>query len=340
MFDKNTQKGLRLAPIVAQLNLMKILTYILTLTLVSLTTFGAPVLTATVNNGSWSTNGTWDLNRVPRDNDTIVIPANLKVTYSGNDNLKGVVLIVWGTLEFTAGKKLLLNSNSTIIVQTGGIIRSLNDRDEIRLGNEVIFSGDDHQPIVGYAYANSGSDGFVSIVLPVTYVSFDASISNDEVKLVWVIESQKNNDHFDVQRSIDGTEWKTVSTMKAKNGSDRTYQYSEKKPSGKEISYRLKQVDIGGQFTYSAVQLVRTNEEVTESKLSLTPNASLQVGLSANSSQPIRVRVFNSNGQLVGQKTFASGSNMNYNMNGHPHGLYIIQIIESPSSVTTKKLML
>ena len=324
----------------AQLYLMRVLTYILTLTIISLQSFGAPVITATVNNGSWSTNSTWNLNRVPKDNDTIVIPANLKVTYSANDNLKGVVLIVYGTLEFTAGKKLMLNSNSTIIVQAGGMITSLNDKDQIRLGNDVIFSGDDHQPIVGYAYANSGSDGFVSIVLPVTYASFDAKISNNEIKLVWVIESQINNDHFDVQRSIDGSEWRTVATMKAKANNERTYQYSEKKPSGKEISYRLKQVDINGKFTYSAVQLLRTTDQVTETKLSLTPTASLQVSLSSNSSQPVRVRVFNSNGQLVGQKIFASASNMYYNMNGHPHGMYIIQIIESQSSVTTKKLML
>jgi hypothetical protein len=317
---------------------MKVLTYILALTILSLHTFGTTI-TATVNNGSWSTTTTWNPVRVPKDNDTILIPANLKVTYSGNDNLKGVTLIVYGTLEFTAGKKLLLNSNSTIIVQAGGMITSLNDRDEIRLGNDVIFSGDDHQPIVGYAYANSGSDGFVSIVLPVTYVSFDATIANDEIRLVWVIERQQNNDHFDVQRSIDGAEWKTVSTMKAKAANGNTYQYSEKKPSGKEISYRLKQVDANGQYTYSDVQHIRANTEAAETKLSLTPNASLQVGLSTNSSQPIRVRVFNANGQLIGQKTFTNGSNMYYNMNGHPHGLYIVQIIEN-QSVTTKKLML
>jgi len=319
---------------------MKTLTYILTLTVLTLQTLAAPVIMANVDNGQWSANGSWNLNRLPADNDTIVIPVNIKVKYASNDNLKGVVLIVYGTLEFTSGKKLMLNNNSSIIVQAGGMITSLNDRDEIRLGNEVIFSGDDHQPIVGYAFANSGTDGFESIVLPVTYVSFDAKVSNGEIQLTWVIESQKSNDHFDVERSIDASEWITVSKMKAKSGNDKTYTYTEKKPAGKEISYRLKQVDVNGQFSYSDVQLIRSNTQAEEAKLSLTSNASIQVGLSGNSSRQVIVRVFNGNGQLVGQKTFSGGSTMYYNMTGYSHGLYIIHIIESPTSVITKKLML
>src|SRR6516162_4922289 len=82
----------------------------------------AGVITAVVSNGNWGTNSTWDLNRKPQDGDTIVIPANIVVLFNSDQNLNGVLIKIYGTLNMNGGKKLNLDDTSLIRVYAGGTI--------------------------------------------------------------------------------------------------------------------------------------------------------------------------------------------------------------------------
>lgn len=67
--------------------------------------------------------------------------------------------------------------------------------------------------------------------LPVSLLYFNTSISGNILTVTWSTVTESNNDHFDIQTSTDGINWKTVKTVKslAPNGnSSNKISYSTK----------------------------------------------------------------------------------------------------------------
>ncbi|MGN7787087.1 hypothetical protein ACTJIJ_21315 [Niabella sp. 22666] len=65
-------------------------------------------------------------------------------------------------------------------------------------------------------------------VLPVTFGAISAKLTGNNLVLSWVTESEKNNDHFDIEASTDGVHFTSIGTVKseAENGtSDKAIQY-------------------------------------------------------------------------------------------------------------------
>ena len=83
-------------------------------------TASAATITA-VQNGNWTAANTWDAARVPQDNDEVVIPASLIVSFSGSPYPKNTPTVrptlnirIFGTLDFSAvgNDKLYLGAGS------------------------------------------------------------------------------------------------------------------------------------------------------------------------------------------------------------------------------------
>lgn len=92
-------------------------------------------------------------------------------------------------------------------------------------------------------------------LLPIQLVSFNALLKNSHVELEWVTATERNNEFFTVERSIDGTEYEVIITRQGAGNSDMLIKYTavDYSPVGGGISYyRLKQTDYDGKFTYSA----------------------------------------------------------------------------------------
>src|SRR5688500_9299570 len=90
-------------------------------TLLFAATLQATTITAVVNNGQWDVNSTWNLNRVPQDNDTIVIPVGFTVVVNQHITLNNIYLLINGTLRFNGGK-FTMNNICSILIQSGGKI--------------------------------------------------------------------------------------------------------------------------------------------------------------------------------------------------------------------------
>lgn len=100
-------------------------------------------------------------------------------------------------------------------------------------------------------------------VLSVDYSSFDAYALNNTANITWTTESETNNDHFEVERSLDRKEFKTIALVFGPEGNATTtnkYSFNDK---AKDIRshdlayYRLKQIDFDGNVTYTEVKMVR-----------------------------------------------------------------------------------
>lgn len=114
--------------------------------------------------------------------------------------------------------------------------------------------------------------------LPVELISFTASKQPDyTVLLKWQTANEINNAHFEVERSDDAIQFSKIATV-AGNGTTSTlsnYQHIDNESamllqSNKNVYYRLKQVDVDGNFAYSNMLSVFGND--TENDVSVYPN--------------------------------------------------------------------
>jgi hypothetical protein len=89
--------------------------------------------------------------------------------------------------------------------------------------------------------------------LPVTLISFTTECDNGIPLIQWTTASEQNSDYFQIERSRDGENWFPVSKVQAMGNSNtnKDYQFYDI-TSGKSFDgyYRLKQVDIDGEFKY------------------------------------------------------------------------------------------
>lgn len=96
------------------------------------------------------------------------------------------------------------------------------------------------------------------IPTPVLFTHFNAACSGNGTTINWNTATEKNNSHFEVQKSTNGSSWTTigrVASASANSGSAKSYRYTDK--AGGAALYRIKQVDVDGAITYT--DIVRTN---------------------------------------------------------------------------------
>ena len=85
----------------------------------------------------------------------------------------------------------------------------------------------------GYSAADFSEVVTVNVnlsTLPLQWVSFDASIQNNQAVLLWKTTGEEKNSHFDVERSATGTSWETIGHCPAVEGSDGIHSYSFRDP--------------------------------------------------------------------------------------------------------------
>jgi len=94
--------------------------------------------------------------------------------------------------------------------------------------------------------------------LPVDFIDFSAVKNGSHVDLKWSTASEVNSKMFYIQRAKDGKVFEEIGSVDAAHASNAVLTYSyhdEFAPIGK-VYYRLKQVDVDGTETYSAIALV------------------------------------------------------------------------------------
>jgi len=97
-------------------------------------------------------------------------------------------------------------------------------------------------------------------LLPVTFTSFTAKRDQSNVVLQWETSFEQNNKGFTVERNINGS-WDQLAFIPSQaaggNSNSRLiYKYDDINASKAVTQYRIKQVDIDGQFKYSQIRSV------------------------------------------------------------------------------------
>jgi len=97
-----------------------------------------------------------------------------------------------------------------------------------------------------------------ALLLPIELVSFNASCENGRVRTSWTTATETNNDFFNLEKSEDGINFKTLAIVKGAGNSSQKLCYStiDNEPYSGISYYRLGQTDFDGKYSYSKIVAV------------------------------------------------------------------------------------
>lgn len=304
-------------------------------------------ITLVRNNSNWSNKGSWDLNRIPKDRDTVVIPVGLNVYFDKNESLGSLYVRVLGTL--TLKKNMTLDAFSTVEVALNGQVRSYgNDRNNetIKIGSKKKFDQNTTGAVTGASYANSTTgtspNGFTyTTTLPVKFAGFSAVKKQDAIFLNWSTAQESDNSHFEVEKSTDGRNWNTIAMVMG-NGTTNTtsnYQYTDKKNTAAVVYYRIRQVDLNGKAYYTDVRTIRENNTTASFKVYASGSNELTIALNNNVDR-LDVNVFTLDGHKVAGGTFTKAAyQVKQQLPVLPQGIYVVQLNDNNGTAFTQKIV-
>jgi hypothetical protein len=188
-----------------------------------------------------------------------------------------------------------------------------------------------------------------SDVVPVELVSFNAFAKGQEVNLSWITATELNNSGFSIERKLSSSDWQIIGFVKGVGTTTFTSNYSftdKNVESNKTYSYRLKQIDFDGTFSYSKIVQVSTNLINTFELKQNYPNPfnpSTQISFSLGKNGFVKLVVYNLLGQevktLVNRNMEAGSHGITFDASDLQSGVYIYKI-ESAGSTLTRKMIL
>ncbi|MCI1188653.1 T9SS type A sorting domain-containing protein [Hymenobacter sp. DH14] len=168
--------------------------------------------------------------------------------------------------------------------------------------------------------------------LPVELTAFTATAKNLDALLAWNTASEKNSDHFDVERSLNGTDFVKIDEVKGQGTSTSATDYARTdagigaKANGL-VYYRLKQVDTDGTSSYSPVRSVRFGKVVPA--IALFPNpatTATNLDLTALPAGSYQVSVLDAAGRTVLNTTLDAGLAHALDLNTIASGSYTLLV--------------
>jgi hypothetical protein len=286
-----------------------------------------PTISSVPQSGNWKTTATWQLNRLPMHGDTVLIPTGKTVVVDNIQNLgtEDIYIKIYGTLLITGGK-LWLGSNSTITLFTGGIISGAGSPAEtLKIGATVKFEGS-QSPLTGPLLANSstgisptGFSVFNEIALPVHFIGFNLARQDQEVLVQWATSHETDNSHFEVQRSDNGINWNTIGQVPAASTGSaiQRYTFIDRQSFAIVQYYRIRQVDIDGRFSFTAVRILK-HDPVGDIRIQSTPENALYVHFSQKVNAKVTIKLLTLVGQEVSVSRFTN-----------PVGQYLVPVTSS-----------
>ncbi len=173
-------------------------------------------------------------------------------------------------------------------------------------------------------------------LLPVTYASLSAKQILGSVQVSWTTSMEENNSHFDIERSVDGSNWEMIGSENGVGFSTEevSYTFTDYSPAQGTNIYRLKQVDFDGQYSYSKVMVVLVNNGMAEETIQLFPNPSKGV-VNIKGIESPKVTVFNTAGTAL----YVSQNQTTLNLDFLQLGVYFLQIESQDGEVSRHRFL-
>ncbi|MGG9970149.1 T9SS type A sorting domain-containing protein [Ferruginibacter sp. SUN002] len=133
---------------------------------------------------------------------------------------------------------------------------------------------------------------------PIHLIDFDGIQKDEQINLSWTTALDYSVDYFEVERSVDGTNFSFVSELTANN---TNYSFTDVQPVNGLNFYRLKQINGDGSFVYSSTIAINFNNPVVKI-IQINPNPvvdQLTIICTAKNKEQITCKIYSSEGREV-----------------------------------------
>lgn len=192
--------------------------------------------------------------------------------------------------------------------------------------------------------------------LPVEIIELKGFIINGKVELHWQTETEVNNYGFEIERryhtstSFGVTNWKTIGFVKGNGNSNspREYSFTDNSVKGGKVSYRLKQIDYDGTFSYSEeieVEVIIPKEFSLKQNYPNPFNPITTISFTLEEAGVTTLKIFNALGEelmtLINNEYLEAGEyhSRDFNASKLSSGIYIARL-QSGNKIQIKKMIL
>ena len=169
--------------------------------------------------------------------------------------------------------------------------------------------------------------------VPVKWISFTGETRYSSNVLRWVTASELNNAGFEVERSMDGENFKQIAFVKGNGTTSTVSKYEYIDYGASNAYYRLKQVDFDGQFEYSKTVAVKNADMLVE----LTPNPFTNTIEISSNKNIVSAEIVDITGKTRIAEVI-NGMNVTINTADLSNGIYFIRI-NNGETVITKRII-
>jgi photosystem II stability/assembly factor-like uncharacterized protein len=189
---------------------------------------------------------------------------------------------------------------------------------------------------------------YQNFIVPVELISFTVEVIDNSVQLNWQTATEVNNYGFEIERKIDESDWNNIGFVLGHGSSTsvKSYSFTDNRPkSGIMIKYRLKQIDLNGNYEFSA----EIETEILLNKFDLSqnypnpfnPKTTIRYQLPQESK--VVIKIYNILGaevfELLNERKEAGIYEIDFSADDLSSGTYIYKI-SADNFVQTKKMVL
>jgi len=203
----------------------------------------------------------------------------------------------------------------------------------------AVMEGD--MDIHGRLYIGFGGNGFVyhdlDAPLPVSFIDPLWGYEKDGLNLLrWTTGEEINVSHFQIERSVDGKDWKQIGRLPAAGNTtfSQQYKYTDQEAQDGDNYYRIKTIDFDGSYQYSNVIRIHTK---LLNDFQLSPNPAKESLSIISELNAANLTIIDINGIVV--LTEKLRSNGNVDISNLAEGVYLVRLEGAGGQRASKRLV-
>lgn len=182
---------------------------------------------------------------------------------------------------------------------------------------------------------DAGISENMNVVLPVEFLSTTGWESTNGNTIEWVTSTDPA-DHFDIERSSDGNNFKKIAEVPNKTNDGAAtikYQFLDKDAKDEVLHYRIKVIEHGNPGSYSKTVTIKKSISATVSNFSVSPNPAqdyINLKVPGNGFLNKEMMLVNMSGLVLRKERINNGANqIRLNVSTLPKGAYVIKVTDT-----------
>ena len=208
-------------------------------------------------------------------------------------------------LKDALGNNLTTSGGVVTVTTTNGVLGTVYDNNDGTYTVTLTSPSSIGSTTLGFAVNGTTSANTTQVNfaagLPLTWLYVNAMRTGQQVKVEWSTTQELNVSYFEIERSLNGTNWTVLAGKIPALNTVGTHNYSvsDKEYIQQQVLYRVRQVDIDGKYSYSAIKTVYADKGATKIAVYPVP-ASVRFYLNNVNARDIKeILMINESGMVV-----------------------------------------